>query len=661
MSVPYVTPPETAYLTMRPFYMPTESGTVWAVAFSQRGGLFVNAALAVAFALVFPWIWGLIAAAVLWAAPLQMTRRRSVAVVSLCNAPDPWSASKAFWGFTRDSWGKKTRTSWHDSIFGFTFGFLAFAIYIIAIVMGIIGPPYLALDSVAPVRPSELFYPIFSEEESLADIANSQRLQAAAAFRALGSVEIAQASARSDVEITTFEIAPVKGQPMTGFRYTYSLTGVDLGLVHGSGLVLAVEGECRTDYNWVNTTDQFYDFYQYWLHDEFAGESRFRVALNGTPTRFPPRSNFELHPEATSQFFRDSNVSYAVVLSAAHKPSPTAGDDPWYRTETPDTAKYDVIIPESYNFWISRGRPALSCWQRDKWNFQGQDLPNIYHLKNTTGVQIPLVLLEVLEAAFTFPMIQTIGSAAGMSALSSVVNSAGNVQGYINAGRASIHKDMERLIVASYVGSRSVFVESTLYQSTEDQRQANIFLGNNSQPREGANQLVIPAPAVQTFNLSGLIALATILAAVLLLKLLLMLKLMLHSQEHKEAPINENGERVPTVHQHDHELVLDRWTRFKALGAEQLLRNVYERRQGLPERDWKCCEALPEPNDHKMFQLVRCMKDDCRCTGHIAIQDVPTAKDTEAVVEQTPEQVNTFDTAQSEVKNEKNDAITTVK
>lgn len=50
----YAPPPETAYLTSTPFYMPTDGGDVWAIAFTTTTSQFLNAALSVIFTLIFP-------------------------------------------------------------------------------------------------------------------------------------------------------------------------------------------------------------------------------------------------------------------------------------------------------------------------------------------------------------------------------------------------------------------------------------------------------------------------------------------------------------------------------------------------------------------------------------------------------------------------------
>ncbi|KAK0716321.1 hypothetical protein B0H67DRAFT_667096 [Lasiosphaeris hirsuta] len=610
----YVTPPSIAHVNLKPFDLPTDKGTVWAVAFGERSSAFMNGAISVAFGLIFPWLWGLIAALVLYSWPHHVTRRQSAALVVLCNAVDPWSAFKEFSAFTMDSWSSTECTKWYDFTFGFIFALLGLSVYVVAIVMGIIGPPLLQIGNFAPVRASELYYPKIPLQATDLQKAYYHSLFAASALRALSSVEIAKSETRSKADITQ---VPVAGDGNTGLAYTYWLTGVDLGLAHGPELRLEVEGACRTEYSWVNTADPYWDHHKYWPVDGnfSSGKGNFWVALNGTPISFPPRVNIELHPNITAQLQQDGNVSYAVSIASAHRSSPQAGSDPWYITEIRNTSDSESL-KSNYNFRVKRGRPVLSCWQQDKWSLRGQTLRNIFDLRNAPGVQIPDVLLDILESTFASPAVQTIGNVAGFSALASVVTSPSSTRGVIDAEQASVLKDMERLILASLVSSRSTFVDTTLFKPNDNQ--ANLFIGSDSMPRDGSDRFVVASPRVQTFYLSGLILLASFMATFLLLKTLLWVKLSRHSHEHPSTQINN-----------------DRWARFGALSAGQLLRNIYERREGLPEEGWKCCESLPDPvHDNKprkgpeynLFQLVQCKKDDCSCSGHIAIKDIPEDK-----------------------------------
>ncbi|KAK3294419.1 uncharacterized protein B0H64DRAFT_433585 [Chaetomium fimeti] len=649
MSTAYAPPPETAYLRNEVFNMPTNDGDVWAISFSTSSSQFLNGAIAVVFTLIFPWAWGLIAAAALYAAPKELTRRQSVGLVTLCNAPDPWTAFKCLLVFVYESVG--TTKTWGDSVLGFVFGTIALGVFVVGIVMGIIGPPLLQIGNVAPVRSSILFYPTLPPVgDALGrELFNGHR--SLGVLRALSSVEIARVTMRSKVEITTAPNATALDRNPSSqadppeftfaLTYSYNLTGPDFGLEHASDLALSVSGACRADYTWLNETHPdraAYDHYQLWGLNTLPP---YRVALNGSSIGDLPRASFRLHPDAGNQLQKDGNVSYAILVTSAHRPSISAGSDPFYVTEPsdPNTAGANPTYAE----WVRSGRPVLSCWQQDRWSYRGERVKNVASLKNVTDMAVPRVLLDVLEAALSQPLIVVIGPIAGPSALESVITSPGgfNTDGLIDANAASIQRDLERLIVASFVNTQNVFVDAALSEPSEGQKGlGNIFTGTDGQPRDGAGRFVVTTPDVQTFTLRGLIALAAVVVGLVLLKTLLMFKLILHADSHGDAanppadsetpdgpgtgPGTDAGTRPPND---------DRWARFKAFSAISLLRNVYEGGRGVPRDDWKCCEEFPAYDPDKSFRLVKCNHGACACGGHIETdrdafprQDPPTLK-----------------------------------
>jgi hypothetical protein len=530
-----------------------------------------------------------------------------------------------------------TTQTWVDSVVGFVFGTIALAVFVVGIVMGIIGPPLLQIGNVAPVRESTLFYPSVppTNDELGRDLFNGYR--SLSVLRALSSVEIARVTMRSKVEITvnpdllTYDRNPSSQEdPLelnVALTYSYNLTGPDFGLEHASDLSLSVSGACHTDYTWLNETHpdrEAYDHYQLW-----GDPSRrpYRVALNGTSIQELPTAHFRLHPDAWLQRERDGNISYAIIIKSAHRPSISAGSDPWYVTDKSDPKVFGAN--QNHAQWVRSGRPVLSCWQQDQWSYRGERLRNVYGLKNVTDMAVPPVLLDIMEAALFSPLIVVIGGIAGPSALESIVTGPGgsNDIGLIDASAASIQRDLERLIVASFVNTQNVFVDATLSEPSGMQTGLdNIFTGTDGQPRDGAGRFVVSTPDVQTFTLRGLIGLAAVVVGLVLLKTLLMLKLILHADAHNDG----NGAAPPPGTPADPEPNSatgryndDRWARFKAFSAINLLRNVYEGGQGAPRDDWKCCEEFPAHNPPKLFRLVKCNHGACGCGGHIETDAVP--------------------------------------
>ncbi|KAK4112319.1 hypothetical protein N656DRAFT_798653 [Canariomyces notabilis] len=560
MSDLYASPPDHAYLVATPFDMPTETGSIWAIAFTSNSSRFLNAALAIIFTLIFPWLWGLICVGALLYTPHNPSRRRSVALVTLCNAREPWSAFKSLAVYTYDSFrfvvGNETEqtTSWNDTLYGLAFSFIALAIFAVSMTMGIIGPSFLHIGNVAPVRSTVLSLDEVPPPDLRDNLLNRNyaSLPDKTVKQAVGGVDSAADTIRSKVYVSVdgpnrTDSVAANGSEVTGnvtvkVTYGYSMTGLDLGLPHGSDLEYSVNGSCITEYKWVREfTDE-----DNWSHDFYR-----------------------LWPE---------HEDLAIVDFYAGR----AGND--------------------------RFRPALSCWQHDKWTYGTERVNSIFDLRFLPNMKLPSVFLQVLENTFSYPIIKTVGSVAGMNALDAPVQSFG----VLDAEQASIERDMTRLIMASYLSSLNVFVYATT-DSGEPGRN-NIFTGENGAPREGAEQLVVRTGNVETYSLSGLISLATLVVVILLIKLLLFLKLLLH-RDHETSRTTE-GDLI----EYD-----DRWTRIKAMTATQLLRNVYESGQGSPRAGWSCGEVLPDITDTKTFKLIKCRDGETCCGGHIA-------KDPEIVV-----------------------------
>ncbi|KAK3331231.1 hypothetical protein B0H66DRAFT_468953 [Apodospora peruviana] len=610
MSSLYVSPPETGYLLNKPFDMPAADGTVWAVAFSTKTGQTVNAALSVAFTFIFTWFWGLVAAAALYFAPHRFSRRRLVALIALRNSSDPWSAFQALLSFTTESMGcfrprrQGQPSTWRDSLFGLVFVTLALAVVVTSMVLGIFGPPMLQIGNVAPVSVGALYYP----RAAISRAATYRAFRVDPSLRALSSVEVFGETVRSKVVVQPDATVQTvdESEPMYGLTYGYSITGAELGLKHSSDLALSVKGACRTEYGWLDTKNDDETLDRYFVFND--PNNKFTSNLTGPVLSYPPRTGFILpnQDEANVQAMA-GNVSYAVLATLAHRPSARAGTDPWYLTERWDEGNDETP------FRIRPRRPALSCWHQDTWSCCGGDANHTVtgglNLPKLTSLGIPNVLRDVLGIALLYPPVWRIGQDAGMSALTSVVSSPGSIDGTLDASTASIHRDMERLVMGAYINTLNTLADSTMFQPASDEE---IRTGGVATPRDGADDFVVHTPDAQTFNLSGLIATTCIVGVLLIFKLILMLKLSEEMMDpNLELEQQDSEEITPRFNK-------DRWARFRAFSAVNLLRNTYEDGTGVAEDDWRCSESLPDPKEEKLLRLVRCGHGDHACAGHIA-------------------------------------------
>lgn len=108
------------------------------------------------------------------------------------------------------------------------------------------------LDKAALVALEAIYVPSSSFSDSVT-IQQLNAIQAPAAFRAAGSVTLANTNTRAKVSIDEPEILNTleDGEIIIHIGYSYSISGIDLGLQHYPGLTLNVKGSCTTEYGWL--------------------------------------------------------------------------------------------------------------------------------------------------------------------------------------------------------------------------------------------------------------------------------------------------------------------------------------------------------------------------------------------------------------------------
>lgn len=646
MSELNVPPTKHSFMLLTPFHMPTPDGEKWAIALSARQGVLVSSAISVAMGLIITLLWNIfIFFTVLFQD--QPFRRRYAALITLWNSNDPFSAFKEM---TRYTWhyfsppkeqqqvlgdhtgqakadnsvpppaGEKKTTatetisppskatespesgsaqstpqtsgpdqtkypfrpsSWkRDCAYGLLLTLIAFIVYGGDKALGVVVPGLVVLGAVAPADPDSVYYPEPSEGNvDPAGILRNFGLKAPAVMRALGSVEAAGPAIRPKIQMTTTTtLRPWNGtEPMHKVTYSYSVSGIDFGLQRGSMIKLQVNGSCVTDYTWLREERPTADVYSVW-------GKNVSVPIDGTSIGDAPKASF-LMPEdaaAISEYMRTGNTTYAVIIWSAHRASISMGSNPWYATETRGAAAPKA--PFEAGFWMKRRRPVLSCWQKDTWTYGDQTANSVYELKRLPGIQIEQVLLKVLEAALFVPLVVKLGNASGDSALRSRTTSP---NGVIDAGASSIASDMERLVLGSYVATKNVFADTTMYESNAGW--PNLLRDASGQPAQGSADFVITSPDVLTFSLTGLIALAVILVFLVLVETLITVG---------ASKLRRSKNLI----------------QFKAMTAIQLFRIIFEPPHQLDAK-WGCEDRFPRADDHTMFHVTECEKSGCQ--GHM--------------------------------------------
>lgn len=241
------------------------------------------------------------------------------------------------------------------------------------------------IGNVAPVRPSFVFYP--ESPRSELDALRQFGLMAPAALRAIGSVEAAKVTLRPRVHIDLDRSSGStdQGDQILRLTYGYSLTGVDLGLQHASGLTVAIQGSCVTEYGWLvdDLTGSDLKMYRPW---GIPGQEVF-IPHDSPSIARSPEASFLPHPDARRQYAERGNVSFAIVVGSARRASVTAGSDPWYTTEErPDSLP---SAPYNATFWMKVQRPVLSCWQRDEWSYKAQVAGPFFAVRTILGLNLP--------------------------------------------------------------------------------------------------------------------------------------------------------------------------------------------------------------------------------------------------------------------------------
>jgi hypothetical protein len=375
-----------------------------------------------------------------------------------------------------------------------------------------------------------------------------------------------------------------------------------MGLRWGSELSLDVTGSCITEYGWVdkraNSNDNSGDVYRLWNID--SRDQTIFVPISKDVILDAPSAGFRSHPDGAAQLLKDSNVSYAVMIYAAHRSSISKSTDPRYATEQRKEPAPGNQLEADY--WMKRYRPFLSCWQQDKWRYGFHSVQSVNELKNIPGIKIKEVLLEILESAFgDSPMIVKLGTASGTSALRSRTTSP---NGIIDAQNCRMIDDMERLILASFVASRSVFTDATMFPEV---RYPNLVTGGDKKPKSGAGDFVVSSPEIQTFSLNGITALLVLLVVLILANAATSWLLGFF---YRNQNTTEQGNNLVDV---------DRWTRFRVFAAVQLFRCLFEGSENKVEQcEWSCEKTVPDvkKGDYEVKLVGGCGED--RCMGHLS-------------------------------------------
>ncbi|KAE8449596.1 hypothetical protein EG329_007926 [Mollisiaceae sp. DMI_Dod_QoI] len=426
-------------------------------------------------------------------------------------------------------------------------------------------PKLLVIGHAAPVNPSAVYYPgNLLNDEALPNnttLARAFALTVPYFLRAAGQGEL---TPRNSIVV---EQENSTDPNFVRINYNYNVTAAEFGLQHAPGLIFYANGSCYTEYGWLTNSTETggisTDTYSRW------NDSSKQVKVSGNDGG-PPFAIFAGNSQITNPGI--GNVSYSIVASSAGRPSYTASNDPWYLTTLFNNTFNNQI---GLDFLVESGRPALSCWESDIFTYQGKKADefslttfNLAPFASPNNVTPPF-LTDVIQSLMTYPIIVQVGIGLGRSNLKSATSSA--LGHAFNAGTSSIFQDLEFLVMASYVATKNMFVETTRFPLTGRDDIPDVARTpttdssfNNSNPlRNGTGDFVITDPGIATLSIQVLIAIPVAMAAavgaVFLLKYLpsqwrvshalnaTVLYSHLHEREEEKVGKDENWNREGTV------------------------------------------------------------------------------------------------------------------
>lgn len=341
--------------------------------------------------------------------------------------------------------------------------------------LGVFIPTRLSLGPYAPANPAAVYVPQRSVSDSRLVTAAIFEAEVPAALRAAGSARVATPSTRRRVRVEGPELLGAVDAPdgnggrlmqqVARYSYGYVVSGADLGLQKHPDLVLNVTGACTTEYGWYATTsaNHTFDGRPFPVDNYVArlpgGEplSQARSLLDGGPPAGFFDSDIASFPDGRG----GGNTSWAAFASVVGRRSWSPGSDPWYLTVPVSADGAAATNATDTPMYVLRGaRPALSCWQSDRWSFRGAS-SSVVKLDALPGLDLPLSLRLILAQQLATPKIVVVAKRLGpAAALSSAAGSALGLT--FDAGSASIRADLERLVLAAYVATANTLTDATL-------------------------------------------------------------------------------------------------------------------------------------------------------------------------------------------------------
>ncbi|KAG0642997.1 hypothetical protein HOY80DRAFT_1100753 [Tuber brumale] len=518
----YTNPPINTYVTgiTKSFMMPTDSGGIPAVAVTRRNASLIVSAYTILVLLVFTLGWHLILSIIMGFWPTNRDPNRYIALVALWNSSESMNATSVMLRYcvrmfmrpsdppTLSKLGSTEKNQGTEQIsqppgklgsgnlgWGILFLLIALTMSLGNNAAGVLVGGGLLMGNVAPPAKDSIFFPDVTKysrtDDNGASIAKLDSLKAPSALRALGSIEASDVTVRNLVILEKVD-PPVgyKGDdgPWAGLKYDYNVTGVDMGLQSDPKLRLHVEGSCNTNYTWiVNSTDKG-DTYRLFDQDKFY------------TTNFQPEVNFPpmVETKVDDSISETDRTSFAMIINTGGSYSFTSSSDPWYSTEATKGG--------GLAYQVTRKRPVLICSERRRWHLNGKNVETS-KLETLPGLTLFKLWIDVFKMEFAYPRVVSLARAAGPAALKSATFSVAP-SFVLDAEASNILDDLERLVLASWVSSRSVLRDTTTYKGD---KMVNFAKGGRGEVEDSATKFVLQSGDVGTLSVRILISIPAVL------------------------------------------------------------------------------------------------------------------------------------------------------
>ncbi|MCJ1402846.1 hypothetical protein MMC11_006067 [Xylographa trunciseda] len=475
------------FLTLKRFSMPTGNDTRDAVALSLSDGT----KLVSAYTLMIKWIimhfWALVVlCGVAFFIGRKPSHNRAAVTVQIWNThSSPTNVALLTARYILHMRGE----IWYPIMWTI----LAVIIVTSSNVAPILLTDYLLIGNSAPVNPIAIYVPDIVNNSNQQNI-ELYILQIPATFRAASAVPPADSVTVSEAGNLTI-------------NYSYQVSGTEFGLQHAPDLVLKIEGSCTAEYGWWDPRSPLYTDYYFPFGDTNAALlDLWAVSTRDGGPPFP-KLNLALQSSDTR-----SNSSYAMLVSSIGRFSVSSSTDPWYQTgHSPGTAA------EGSPFNVTAGRPPLSCWETNTWFYRGASA-NVNNLTSIPNLVLPGILQQTLASSLGVPMIFNVAIRLGRSALAS--SATGLPNGGFDAGRSSVYQDMQHLVQTSYMATKNLLAETTMYQDIDLYNLRNIVANPDGSIIDGAGDFVVSSPDLMTFSVRTLIVIPVVLVGLLILNII---------------------------------------------------------------------------------------------------------------------------------------------